>query len=167
MSYDVLSSTGATASDCNRAVLHSRIDPGSGLILNQSSVVNSWYNGLVLTLRKPMSHDVELLFNYTYSHALDDGQTSGTNGTFFGTDGVLDPYNLKRDYSYSDLDQRHRFVGSVVWQPMYGKDMSNAVARQLVDGWTASTIITAATGQPYARISAPPFPAGALRLTAA
>ena len=35
----------------------SRIDPNAGLILNQFSVINSWYNGLVLTLRKPMSHD--------------------------------------------------------------------------------------------------------------
>ena len=90
-----------------------------------------------------------MLFNYTYSHALDDGQTAGTNGTFFGTDGVLDPYNLKQDYANSDLDQRHRFVGSVVWEPMYGKNLSNAVARQLADGWTVSGIVTSATGQPY------------------
>jgi Carboxypeptidase regulatory-like domain/TonB dependent receptor-like, beta-barrel len=155
-SYDVLTSTGATAltatvpfyynaSDPNKG----RLDLNSGLILGQASVVNSWYNGLVLTLHKPMDHGVELLFNYTYSKALDDGQTAGTNGTFFGTDGVLDPYNLKGDYSYSDLDQRHRFVGSVVWRPMYAKDLSSAVARQLLDGWTASAIITAATGQPY------------------
>ena len=46
-----------------------RLDTGTGLILNQVSAINSWYNGLVLTLRKPMSHDVELLFNYTYSKA--------------------------------------------------------------------------------------------------
>ena len=90
-----------------------------------------------------------MLFNYTYSKALDDGQTSGTNGTFFGTDDVLDPYNLHKDYSYSDLDQRHRFVGSIVWQPSYGKNFSSAVARQVVSGWTVSGIVTAATGQPY------------------
>jgi hypothetical protein len=119
------------------------------LILNQASVINSWYNGLVLSVRKPMSHDVELLFNYTYSKALDDGETAGTNGTFFGTDGVLDPYNLKQDYAYSDLDQRHRFVGSIVWEPRYGRKLSNAFARTLLSDWTASTIITAATGQPY------------------
>jgi hypothetical protein len=97
-----------------------------------------------------MSHNVEFVFNYTYSKALDDGQTAGTNGTFFGTDAVLDPYNFKEDYSRSDLDQRHRFVGSVVWQPTIGKNFSSAIARQLVDGWTASGIVTSATGQPYA-----------------
>ncbi len=112
-----------------------------------------------------MSHDVEFVFNYTYSKALDNGQTSGTNGTFFGTDAVLDPYNLKQDYSLSDLDQRHRFVGSVVWEPTYGKNLSNAVARQLANGWTLSGIVTSATGQPYqanigTSVITPPNPAG-------
>jgi len=147
--YDVLTPAGATALTTTVPYYTARIDGGTGLILNQYSVVSSWYNGLVLTLRKPMSHDVELLFNYTYSKALDDGETTGTNGTFFGTDGVLDPYNLHRDYSNSDLDQRHRFVGTVVWQPMYAKDSSSAVVRQLADGWTVSSILTAATGLPY------------------
>jgi hypothetical protein len=149
-SYDVLSAAGgATALTATVPFYNARIDSASGLILNQYSIINTWYNGLVLSLRKPMSHDLELLFNYTYSHAMDTGQTSGTNGTFFGTDGVLDPYNLKQDYANSDLDQRHRFVGSIVWQPMYAKDVSNVVVKQLANGWTASAIITSATGQPY------------------
>jgi hypothetical protein len=148
-SYDVLGSSGATALTATVPFYTARIDKNTGLILNQASVVNSWYNGLVLTLRKPMSHNVELLFNYTFSKALDDGQTAGTNGTFFGTDGVLDPYNLKRDYAYSDLDQRHRVVGSVIWEPRVGQDFGNALVRQVVNGWTSSAIVTAATGQPY------------------
>jgi len=164
-SYDVLGSavTGApTALTATVPFYSSRIDNGSGLILNQFSVVNSWYNGLVLTLKKPMSHDVELLFNYTFSKALDDGQTAGSNGTFFGTDGVLDPYNLKRDYSYSDLDQRHRFVGSVLWQPTYAKSLSSAVARELLNGWNAASIVTVATGQPYSAFIGTFTPAGAV-----
>jgi len=148
-SYDVLTSSGTAALTATVPFYTSRIDAGTGLILNQASVLNSWYNGLVLTLHKPMSHHLELLFNYTYSKALDNGQTAGTNGTFFGTDGVLDPYNLKRDYSYSDLDQRHRFVGSVIWEPSYEKGLSSAVARQLLNGWSLSTIVVAAAGQPY------------------
>jgi outer membrane receptor protein involved in Fe transport len=147
--YDVLDSSGTTVLTPTLPWYTARLDTGTGLILNQYSVINSWYNGLVLTLRKPMSHGLELTFNYTFSKALDNGQTAGTNGTFFGTDGVLDPYNLKQDYSYSDLDQRHRFVGSVVWQPTFGRDMQNKFVRQLVNGWSASAIVTSATGQPY------------------
>jgi hypothetical protein len=153
-SYDVLTSAGTTALTATvpwytPPLGSGRLDSGTGLILNQASVINSWYNGLVLTLKKPMSHDVELLFNYTYSKALDDGETAGTNGTFFGTDGILDPYNLKGDYSYSDLDQRHRFVGSVIWEPTYAKSLSSAFGRHLLNGWSLSTIVVGATGQPY------------------
>ena len=169
VTYNVLNSSGAVATTATVPFYTQRLEPQTGAILNQYSVINSWYNGLVLTLRKPFSHDVEFVFNYTFSKALDDGQTSGTNGTFFGTDAVLDPYNLKQDYSRSDLDQRHRFVGSVVWQPTYGRNLSNAVARQLADGWTLSGIVTSATGQPYAAnigtsVITPPNPAGGANL---
>ena len=158
-SYDVLTSTAGTAVTATvpwygPAIGTSvpagpgRLDTGTGLILNQASIVYSNYNALVLSLHRQMSHGLELLFNYTYAKALDDGETAGSNGTFFGTDGVLDPYSLARDYSYSDLDQRHRFVGSVVWQPVF-EHIDRALTRQLVNGWSASGIVTAATGQPF------------------
>jgi hypothetical protein len=153
ISYDVLSgSTAGSATVLTTTVPHytSRAagNTAAGLILNQYSSVSSWYNGLVLTVRKPLSHGFELLANYTYSKALDDGETTGTNGTFFGTDDVTDPYNLNTDYSYSDLDQRHRFVGSLTWAPSYfhGNSM---FGRAIANGWRLSTIVTAATGEPY------------------
>jgi hypothetical protein len=127
----------------------------TGIIQTQYSIVNSWYNAMVLTLRKPMTHGVELLVNYTLSRAMDDGEISGgtntalNSGTFFGNDGVLDPFNLKQDYAHSDLDQRQRFVGSVVWSPNYGKNLGNKIARQLAYGWTLASIVTSGTGQPY------------------
>jgi hypothetical protein len=148
-SYDVVNASGVTQQTVTVPWYNARIDNASGLILNQYSVVNSWYNGLVLSLRKPFTHDLELLFNYTYSKALDDGQTAGTNGTFFGTDDVLDPYNLHKDYSYSDLDQRHRFVASAVWQPSYFRSASEGWVRGVADGWQVSGILTHATGQPF------------------
>jgi hypothetical protein len=150
VTYDVLDASGAITTTATVPYYTKRLDSGTAAILNQASIINSWYDGLVVSLRKPMSHDVEFTFNYTYSKALDNGQTSGTNGTFFGTDAVLDPYNFKQDYSRSDLDQRHRFVGSLVWQPTYGKNFSSAIARQLGNGWTASAIISSGSGQPYA-----------------
>jgi hypothetical protein len=150
ITYDVVNSGGTTLTTATVPFYTKRIDTTIGAILNQASVINSWYNGLVVSLRKPMSHDIEFVINYTYSKALDNGQTAGTNGTFFGTDAILDPYNLKRDYSRSDLDQRHRFVGTVVWQPRYAKGASSAAVRQLANGWTASAIISSGTGQPYA-----------------
>jgi hypothetical protein len=146
--YSVQSASGGPPTSYTVPFYTTRLNPTTGIILNQYSAVDSWYNGLVLTIRKPISHSLELLANYTYSKALDDGEVSGTNGTFFGTDGVSDPYNLKEDYSYSDLDQRHKFVGTLVWTPNYyhGESM---VARQVVNGWVLGAIVTALTGEPY------------------
>jgi len=148
VSYDVVDSTGATQLTSTVPFYTTRLDTGTGMILNQASIINSWYNGLVLSLHKQMSHGLEVLVNYTWSKALDDGETAGTNGTFFGTDGVLDPYDFGRDYSYSDLDQRHRLVASVVYQPRFDH-IDSAVTRQIVNGWSISSIVTSATGQPY------------------
>jgi hypothetical protein len=146
--FNVETSTGATLMPYTVPFYTARLDPSTGIILNQYSAVDSWYNALVLTLRKPLGHSIEVLANYTYSKALDDGEVSGTNGTFFGTDGVSDPYNLNEDYSYSDLDQRHKFVGTLVWTPNYFHG-SNMFARAVVNGWVLGTIVTALTGEPY------------------
>jgi carboxypeptidase family protein len=154
-SYDVVNSAGATQLVSTVPFYTTRLNPSTGIILNQYSVVNSWYHGLVLSFRKPLSHDVEVLANYTLSRARDTGQISGgtnsmnNSGTFFGTDGVLDPYNLKEDYANSDIDQRQRFVSSVVWTPSYAKKFSSKAVRTLASDWSLSTIVTAGSGQPY------------------
>ncbi len=159
-SYDVLASNtaGAATTQTTTVPFYTSRVPGNtstGIIETQYSVVNSWYHAMVLSLRKPMSHGVELLANYTLSRAMDDGEISGgtntalNSGTFFGNDGVLDPNNLKEDYAHSDLDQRNRFVGSVVWSPSYGRNLSNRSVREFAYGWTLSGIVTAGSGQPY------------------
>jgi hypothetical protein len=134
-----------------------RINPSTGIILVGQSVINSIYNAAVFTVRKPMSHGLELLLNYTWSHSLDDGAVSGASGTFFGTDPPVDPLNQKREYSSSDLDQRDRFAGSVVYTPTFR--VSNKVLSQIVNGFVLSNVTTLASGQPlFATING--FPSG-------
>ena len=125
-----------------------RVNPQTGVILNGASVVNSSYNALVLTFRKPMTHDVELLFNYTLSKSIDDGAVPGAYGTFYGTDVTFDPYNQRLERSLSDLDQRQRFVASAVWAPRYFQKLGSKALRLALDGWAYSAIATESTGQP-------------------
>ena len=146
-SYDVTDRSGATQKTITLPFYSSRIDSGVGDILNGYSDVNSWYNSMVITFRKSMSHGVEFLANYTLSRAIDGGQVAGQFGTFFGTDPPIDPLNRKLEYGTSDLDQRHRFVGSAVWIPPFSK-IGNRPARLLLDGFNFSTIVTMASGQP-------------------
>jgi Carboxypeptidase regulatory-like domain/TonB dependent receptor len=146
-SYDITNSAGATQSTVTEPFYTSRIDP-TGSILTGFSDVNSWYNSLVLSLRRPMTRGLEFGINYTLSKATDGGQVPGQFGTFNGTDSAFDPKNRKIEYALSDLDQRSRFSASVVWAPQYARKLSNKGARLALDGWSFSTIVVAGTGQP-------------------
>jgi len=122
------------------------VDP-TGVVLTGFSDVNSWYNSMVVTFRRPVSHGLEFLANYTLSKATDGGEVPGQYGTFYGTDYPIDPMNRKLEYATSDLNQHHRFVGSAVWMPRLS-GLSSTPVRLLVNGWNFSTIVTLASGQP-------------------
>ena len=147
-SYDVTDLAGATQSTFSVPFYTTRINTTTGPILTGVSDVNSWYNSFVLTVRKRMSSGVEFVANYTLAKASDGGQVPGQFGTFNGTDSPIDPYNRKLEYGRSDLDQRHRFVGNVVWIPQFTKKISNPALRYLLHGYAFSSIVTIATGQP-------------------
>ncbi len=145
--YDITNLAGATQSTVTTPFYTSRIDPTGG-VLSGYSDVNSWYHSMVLTLKKRLSHGLEFTVNYTLSRATDGGQVSGFGGTFNGTDYIFDPKNRKLEWGTSDLDQRNRFVGSMVWAPGYAKKISNKGLRFALDGWNFSTIVLASSGQP-------------------
>jgi len=147
-SYDVLSSTNTTASTFTVPFYTTRLNPTTGPILTGYSDVNSWYNSFVLTFRKRMERGLEFLANYTLSKAVDGGQVGGQFGTFNGTDSPIDPYNRKLEYALSDLDQRQRFVGNLIWIPQFTRKIANKPVRLIVDGFSFSTIVTVAAGQP-------------------
>jgi hypothetical protein len=128
-----------------------RPSPNDGIILTGYSGINSWYHSMATSIRKPMSHGIELLVNYTWAKAIDGSQVSGQNGTFNGTNTILDPFNLKNpgslsEYSRSDLDMRGRFVGSIVYAPVFA--MSNRYLRLAANGWSLSGTATEQTGLP-------------------
>jgi hypothetical protein len=159
--YQVLNAGGAVV-DTDTEPFYTaanRINPSTGIILVGESVINSWYNAGVLTLRKPMNHGVELLLNYTYSKSIDDGAVAGANGTFFGTDPPVDPLNQRRENSLSDLDQRQRFVGSVVYTPLMFSKVSNRALHAVLNGYAFSTVMTFAGPQPLAATISS-FPSG-------
>jgi hypothetical protein len=145
--YDVTNSTGVTQSTITEPFYTTRVTAADAQILTGFSVINTWYNSLVFTFRKPFSHGLEVVANYTYAHSNDGGQVSGVNGTFNGTDTPVDPFNLKPEYGRSDLDMRERFVGSLV----YGPDLSHlpsGALRYALNGWMISGSATEQTGFP-------------------
>ena len=159
-SYDILSSSAAGASTAQTYTVPfytNRIDTNTGIINIGLSAVNSWYNSMVISVKRQMRHGLEFTANYTLSKAWDNGQVAGNFGTFAGSDIAVDPHNFKAEYGPSDLDQRHRFVANGVWMPTIGG--LSGVTKQIVNGWAFSTILTLGSGRPIqANISGTPTP---------
>jgi hypothetical protein len=128
----------------------SRVDPRTGLLNGNSSDVSTVYNGLIVSLRKPMSHGIEIVGNYTLSHALDNGEEGGNNSGE-GQVGItaLDPQNHKIEWGNSGTDVRNRFTASVVYAPTFASNLTNKVEKQVLDGWILSSAITAQSGTHY------------------
>jgi hypothetical protein len=148
--YDITNVAGGTLRSVTVPFYTTRIDP-TGPILTGFSDVNSWYNSMVLTFRKRYARSLEFIVNYTLAKAKDGGEIQGQFGTFNGggQNFPVDPKNRKLEYATSDLDQRNRFSTTVVWTPNFGKNISNAAAKYIVNGWTFSSIVFAASGQPF------------------
>ena len=146
--YDVLNSSGAQTTSFTVPFYTQRVNPATGVILTGESVLNSWYNALVVTWRKPMSHDLEVLADYTFSKSQDNGQVEGQFGTFYGTDDPVNPFNLKAENSLSDLNQTQHFGGTVVWTPSYFKGAGSRWERGLLSDWILATAVGAGSGQP-------------------
>ncbi len=141
-----------TSSAQAQAIYTNRLQATSGTVATGFSILDSWYNSMVVQLRKPLSHGIELLSNYTWAKALDNGQTYGTNGTFNGTDAPLNPFRLSGrngindEYSRSDLDVRSRLNLSIVATTKL--PVANKFAAYAVNGWQLSSGYTAQSGEP-------------------
>jgi hypothetical protein len=125
-----------------------RINPALTSINAGFSSAASWYHSMAVTVRHPFEHGVEMLLNYTWAKALDDDMVAGNGGTFYGGNTVLDPNNLQGEYGRSDIDMRHRFVGTMLWKPEIMK--ANPWMKQTIDGFTFSGTATESTGFPIA-----------------
>jgi len=133
--------------------------PGNifGSVGQVSTAGNSNYNAFQATWDKRISHGLQFLAAYTYSHSLDDGsgfENAGFSGGGFGGFGntrSLDPFNRKlRDYGPSIYDARQRFVISYVYMIPSVRHF-NAFRRlpsKVAEGWQINGITTYQSGFP-------------------
>jgi len=149
--YSVMDATDTTVLQTFTApVFFQRLSPSIGPVHVNTSSVNTMYNGMIVTLRKPISHGFELLVNYTLSKATDNGAQGGNNGGEgqLGQD-ALNPLNPQAEEGASTTDARNRFTSSVVWQPNFGMKSSNKAVKELLGGWTWSGTVIAQNGTHY------------------
>lgn len=109
------------------------------------------YNALQAVLTKRMSYGLQFSTNYTWSHFLDDMDSSGW-GSREGFQNYQNAYDISQNYSNSNFDIRQMFKGEVVYQLPFGKGkmfMNNNLALdEALGGWEISSTFIAQGGNP-------------------
>ena len=126
----------------------SRPNTSFGGITEIRSIVSSEYYGFVAQLNRRLTDGIQFQTSYTFSSARDNGQNSQT---FTTRNSPLDPNNLADEWSRSDFDVPHRFVGSLVYAPetLFGIGEDSSVWRAILGGWTIAPIVTVQSGFTY------------------
>jgi carboxypeptidase family protein len=110
------------------------------------------YNALQAVLTKRMSYGLQFSTNYTWSHFLDDMDSSGWANRE-GFQNYQNAYAIGQNYSNSNFDIRQMFKGEVVYQLPFGKGkmfMYNAILPldEALGGWEISSTFIAEGGTP-------------------
>jgi hypothetical protein len=114
----------------------------------KSSDGESWYNALILDVRRRWNNGLSFQSSYTFSTSEDTTQAStffsdATNGTTSAMPEYIPGYNR----GLSDFDVRHNFVLNFTWEIPFANSLDGA-AGAILDGWNLSGIWTARSGQP-------------------
>ena len=112
------------------------------------------YNGLLVILRKRLSQGVQMDFNYTYSHSLDNfsGVANSVGNPFANAQSVLcDVTNLSVCKGNSEFDVTHQITGDVIYDLPFGRGRSFARnsprwVDEVIGGWQISSVYTWRTG---------------------
>jgi Carboxypeptidase regulatory-like domain len=140
------SPTATTKNETQRRILY-KINPANGIyystITMMNDGVNTSYNGLQTSVRHRMDHGFSLLFNYTYSHCLQDTETIGNK---LQGNTQTNPNDMRFDYGPCDWDLRHNLNTSLVY---LGYNFSNRTLNLIAGGWSPSFLVSYYNGYPF------------------
>jgi outer membrane receptor protein involved in Fe transport len=126
--------------------------PGFARISLFESTADSRYNALAMELKRRFTRGFQFIAAYTLSDTTDNrpDQTMVVVGAD-DAKGLQNNLDINSDWGRSDLDIRHRFVFSPVYE--IGTIQSgNAFMRRLASDWTFSGIITLQSGFAYSAL---------------
>jgi Carboxypeptidase regulatory-like domain len=116
-----------------------------GSVGQQATDGNSVYHSLQASLQKRMSHGLDFLFSYTYSHSRDDG--SSLENSSFGTRGT-NPFVNALNWGDSAFDARQRLVMSYTYRIPVPQRLNSGVLSKIFKGWMVAGNTTFQTGFP-------------------
>jgi hypothetical protein len=128
-----------------------------------ATIANTWtwfsegisnYNSLQVDVKRRFSKGLTLRGVYTWSKALDDGDS--LNATAAGNAVALlsNPYMPRADYGPATYDARNIAVVTATYELPFGSGRkflgsSSGAVGYLVGGWTVNSIVTAQSGFPF------------------
>ena len=123
-----------------------------------SSIGNSDYHALQLTLRRVTDNGLSLTFNYALSKSIDMGSDTERSSEFTTGGGsfsyITNSFNPKGLRAVSDFDVRHLLSGDFIYQLPFGQGRRFAAAAShavdaAIGGWQLSGITRISSGLPF------------------
>lgn len=110
------------------------------------------YHAFQAIVTRRMSNGLMFSFNYTWSHLLDNQDSSGW-GSQQGATPYQNAYNPKANYGPSNFDVRHMFKGYGTYVLPFGKGRrflnSSRALDEAIGGWDLFGDLTYQTGSPF------------------
>ncbi len=133
-----------------------RPNPNYGSIGGSTNNAISNYNSLQAEIQRRMSHGLSLDFNYTWSHFLDDQDSSGW-GSRSGP--AFRQYaDAPSNYSNSNFDVRNAFKGRIVYEVPIGRGREffnhNYLVDAILGGYQVSSTMQLQSGNPFSVFAA-------------
>ena len=123
-----------------------------GHISGSTNNAISNYNSLQAAVRKRFTAGLSFDFNYTWSHFLDDQDSSGW-GSRAGGQPYQYAFDPSRNYANSNFDVRNAFKGRVVWEIPVGIGRrflnSNHFVDAAIGGWQVASTMQFQSGLPF------------------
>jgi hypothetical protein len=126
----------------------SAANPQFSTISQIQSSESANYNGLQVSAQQTVTHGFSIQGFYVWSKSLQSEALDTTGNT--GNSATTEPQDNRNRYldrQRSDFDQRHVSAISFVYKPNYG--IQNFVMRNMVNGWTVTSIIRVQSGNPF------------------
>ncbi len=129
-------------------------NPALGAAWAWFSVGSSSYNAFQADFNHRLSHDLALRGVYTFSKALDDGDSLNATAAGNAPGLVSNPFNIKSDWGPATYDVRNVGTINAVYHLPFGRNESflndaGRITSGLIGGWTANSIVTLQSGFPF------------------
>lgn len=127
--------------------------PNLGNVQYNGTIGHSYYDSLQAQLQRRLTRGLQFNASYTWSHTIDNSP-----GTLDQQSDRVDAFNLAHERANSNLDLRHRFVVTSLYELPFGHGKLwgsnwNPMWQGIAGGWQINPILTLQSGMPFDLIS--------------